>query len=97
MVQGINNNKWVITGFKEINAPATIIIKGMIDLPSTSGTIGIGHITTYADSHLTDIHSNGSRIDHLDVDFALIVTDTWAMNPNPYVFLTQREVLRYGH
>ena len=90
-----NVNKWVITGFEEIPEGKTLTVKGIVDLPSVNGPIGGGHITTYADTHLTDIHSNGSRIDHLDVaDFNLVLLDSFAMNINEDVFMTQRRPLR---
>ena len=60
-----NTNKWVITGFSEVAAGTTILIKGIVDLPGVSGSIGTGQITTYADSDLFDIHTNGSIIDHV--------------------------------
>lgn len=67
-------------------------------MPSVAGSIGAGHITTYADTDLTDIHSNGSRIDHLDItDFQLEVVDTFAMNIDEDVFMTQRNVIRAGY
>lgn len=80
MVQ--NTNKWVITGFADVAAGTTIIIRGQVDLPQVVGTIGMGHITTYADSNLNDIHINGSRIDHLEQDFNLVLLDTFAINAN---------------
>ena len=55
----------MITGFAEVPPGTTIIINGIVDLPTVSGSIGIGHITTYADTDLSDIHTNGSRIDHI--------------------------------
>ena len=58
------------------------MIKGQIDLPGVAGTIGIGHITTYSDSDLVDIHTNGSIIDHIETDFGLILEDRLAMNVN---------------
>ena len=93
-----NTNKWVITGFQEIAAGSTILVKGVVDLPSVDGTVGAGHITTYADNHLLDINTNGSIIDHLDIsDYQLIVLDTFAMNVNEDVFMTQRKVVRAGY
>lgn len=50
----------------------------------------MGHITTYADTNLVDIHSNGSRIDHLERDFNMILIDSFAMNANEDVFMSQR-------
>lgn len=91
-----NTNKWVITGFQEVNPSTNVIIRGTIDLPSVSGSIGIGHITTYADNDLVDIHTNGSIIDHVEVDFMLSVVDNQAMNVNEDVFATQRTVVRAG-
>ena len=75
----------------------TIIVKGIVDLPAVSGSIGTGHITTYADTDLVDIHTNGSIIDHVETDFALSLLDTFAMNVNEEVFMTQRSVIRAGH
>ncbi len=40
MVQ--NTNKWVITGFADVLAGTTIVIRGQVDLPTISGTIGDG-------------------------------------------------------
>ncbi len=40
MVQNIN--KWVITGFANVPAGTTIAIRGQVDLPTVSGTIGTG-------------------------------------------------------
>ena len=40
MVQ--NTNKWVITGFSEVLAGTTIIVKGIVDLPLLDGSIGVG-------------------------------------------------------
>lgn len=94
MVQ--NTNKWVITGFADVPPGTNIIIRGQVDLPSASGTIGLGEIITYADTNLVDIHTNGSRIDYLLQDFNLILIDSFAMNPNPEVFMTQRDVIRAG-
>lgn len=94
MVQNIN--KWVFTGFADVAAGTTIIIRGEVDLPTVSGTIGMGHITTYADTNLVDIHSNGSRIDHLEQDFNMILIDSFAMNANEDVFMSQRSVIRAG-
>ncbi len=36
-----NTNKWVITGFAAVPPASTIMINGYIDLPSTSGTLGL--------------------------------------------------------
>ena len=95
MVQNIN--KWVITGFAEVPAGTTIIITGVVDLPAVSGDIGLGQIITYADSSLTDININGSRIDFVETNFNLVVIDTLAMNPSEEVFMTQREPVRAGY
>ena len=75
----------------------TIIIKGVVDLPAVSGSIGTGHITTYADTDLADINTNGSIIDHLEADFGLSLIDTFAMNVNEEVFMSQRTVIRAGY
>jgi hypothetical protein len=78
MVQ--NTNKWVITGFADVLPGTNIIIRGQVDLPSVSGSIGMGEIITYSDFDLNDIHSNGSRIDYLYQDFNMILLDTFAVN-----------------
>lgn len=80
MVQ--NTNKWVITGFADVAAGTTIIISGQVDLPSAANSIGSGHITTYADTNLIDINTNGSRIDRWAGDFNLLLIDSFAMNAN---------------
>jgi hypothetical protein len=96
MVQ--NGNKWVITGFADVLPGSTIVIKGLINLPSTTGSIGAGEIITYSDNNLTDIHTNGSKIDSSQlIDFNLVVVDTFAMNANEDVFMTQRSVIREGY
>ena len=50
MVQNTKKS-WVITGFKEVAPNSTIKIYGLIDFPSTSGTIGNGMIITYSNMH----------------------------------------------
>jgi len=92
-----NTNHWVITSFQAVTAGSTIIIRGFIDLPSLSGTIGAGEIISYADNSNTDIYSNGSRIDYVKCDFGLIVSTSVAMNPNDQIFMSQRSVLRQGY
>lgn len=94
MVQ--NTNKWVITGFADVLPGTNIIIRGQVDLPSVSGSIGMGEIITYSDFDLNDIHSNGSRIDYLYQDFNMILLDTFAVNAIQEVFMTQRDVIRAG-
>ncbi len=37
-----NTNHWVITSFVPVTAGTTILIRGFIDLPVQSGTIGVG-------------------------------------------------------
>lgn len=66
MVQ--NTNKLVITGFKELPAGSQVVIKTRIDVKQE---LGIGHVTTYADNDLFNIHINGSIIDHVKTDFGL--------------------------
>jgi hypothetical protein len=56
----------------------------------------MGHITTYANNDPVDIFTNGSRIDHLDVQFDLTVQSILAMNPNENVFLSQRNPVKAG-
>jgi len=58
------------------------VISGFVDLPPTAGQLGMGHITTYANNDPTDIFTNGSRIDHIDVQYDLTVQNILAMNPN---------------
>ena len=92
-----NTNHWVITSFVPVGAGTSILIRGFIDLPAQSGTIGLGEIISYSDSHPSNIYANGSRIDYIKKDFGLVVQNTSAMNINPDVFMTQRSVIRQGY
>jgi hypothetical protein len=73
------------------------LIRGFIDLPVQSGTIGVGEIISYSDNHPSNIYANGSRIDYVKKDFGLIIKNTSAMNINTEIFMTQRSVIRQSY
>lgn len=91
-----NGNQWVITGFAPVLANTAITISGYIDLPTISGSLGLGEIITYADNHPDNIYLNGSQIDYVKPFFNLMVQNVLAMNPNEDIFLSQRDVVRAG-
>jgi hypothetical protein len=89
-----NGNHWVITSFQPVAAGTTIVIRGFIDLPSLSGSIGSGEIISYIGTDSVNIYQHGNRIDYIAASFALNVSSSPTMNPNANTFLTQRSVLR---
>lgn len=89
-----SGRSWVITGFQALAAGSVVIISGKIDIPNTSGSIGIGEIISYSDMHDTDIYTNGSRIDYVSTDFGLTVSTTPAFNADPLITMYETLPLR---
>lgn len=90
-----NERHWVITSFQDVAANTRVIIRGFIDLPSSSGGIGVGQIISYSSTHPTNISMYGPMIDFVSADFGLVVSSP-SMHTNPDILLSQREVVRAG-
>ena len=59
-----NSYSWIITSFDEITS-GTIVISGLMDLPTKSVTsLGLGEIITYGNTHSSDTYTNGRIIDY---------------------------------
>ena len=93
-----NTRSWVLTGFNAIAVGTLVKVVGMIDLPSTSGSIGAGYILTYNNTHPTDIFNNGFIVDyHYTSTFYISLTNAPSMNFNSEITLEETLPLRIGY
>jgi hypothetical protein len=88
----------IVNGFEPLAAGATVVIAFKVDLPSYSSTnLGTVEIATYADTHATDVYSNGRTIDYYSGNFVLSTFSakpTWGTLPSE--FRIAAEPLRAG-
>jgi hypothetical protein len=74
-----NSYSWLITSYDELAAGSTVMISGVIDLPTVlTSTLGTGYVVTYTNDNPTNIFTNGRIIDYLSTSYALQVENkTW--------------------
>jgi hypothetical protein len=96
LVQGTRS--WVITGFSQLAAGSTVIIVGLIDLPSSYGYIGYGEIISYNNTHPTDIRTNGFIIDfYSNGNFGIYVNNAQGHNTDSEITIEETLPLRINY